>query len=225
MLLSVYMIVTNIILCPGGNSISVKVQPLRGTNYCFKCHTLTGERPSLHSSFIAALRQMLLSICEANTQSSLDPDAGSSCSFCFPAQWWWHDRYSVTVHRRVGFSVFLWWDNATDCTCRTLPWNLHKLTTGSITGVKVIHIKTKIHPLSKEGSKAVHDFPPNFGFFLSSCPYARLSLVCWQWPETDHNVSQLRTAKPRNMDFEISFVTSPEWYMLHYIIVYIKATD
>lgn len=59
-------------MCPEGNSIPLKVQPPRGTNYCFKCHMLTGERPGLHSSFIAALCQMLLSICEPKAQCALD---------------------------------------------------------------------------------------------------------------------------------------------------------
>lgn len=80
-LLSVYMIVESSCVHKG-NPMPLKVQPPRGTNYCFKCHTLTGERPGLHSSFIAALCQMLLSISELTAQCALRSPADVHRSVC-----------------------------------------------------------------------------------------------------------------------------------------------
>lgn len=83
-----------------GNPIPLKVQALRGTNYCFKCHTLTGERPGLHSSFIAALCQMLLFISELTAQCALPSPADVHRSVCLliPCM----VMMCVSVQQRVG---------------------------------------------------------------------------------------------------------------------------
>lgn len=92
-----------IAFCVGGSSIvldlgsrgkfnTLKSTAPRGTNYCFKCHMLTGERPGLHSSFIATLCQMLLSIRELRARCALASAAKARGCVCL-----WIPRMTMTV--------------------------------------------------------------------------------------------------------------------------------
>lgn len=165
-----------IIWCPEGNPIRWSARAPRGTNYCFKCHMLTGERPGLHSSFIAALCQMLLSTVSRG-RAELRP------YIMIMLQCEHTSQGGATVSA-------LWWDTAIDFKRTTLfscsAFNFCKLTTDSIT--EWMSSSSITHSSINEENSCWRIFLHNFGL-LSSC-----SVSVWsQWPETALNVSKMNS--------------------------------
>lgn len=119
---------------------------------------LTGERPGLHSSFIAALCQMLLSIREPKAQCALDFAADVRSRVCL----WIPCMVMIVIllqydHTEGGVKWFLRWDTPIVASSN-FPFNFHKLTTGSITGVNVNLINNKIRPSDNDENGPPDDF-------------------------------------------------------------------
>lgn len=170
---------------------------------------LTGERPDLHSSFIAALSQTLLSIWKPRPLcvAASDADASSNVCLCVPCVMMTVIPFQYDHTSEGGVKCFIWWDNNIDLerfntlSCKltySTAFNLRKFTTGSITGENVNLINNKI--LCTHTLKKMNLF--QFSLFLS-CLYICVSL---QRTEENLNVGEFRKAKLRNMSVE-------RWFM------------
>lgn len=140
---------------------------------------LTGERPGLHSSFIAALSQTLLSICKSRPlcAPASDADVSINVCLCIPCVIMTVILLQYDHTSEGGVKCFVWWDNSIDFErfntlsgelTYSTAFNFRKFTAGSVTGENVNLINNEIlyiHTLEKTNLSTINIFMFALFFF------------------------------------------------------------